>query len=90
MSDAAIFTIVFVGLFVLRIIAATLVFLVLLPRGDRCQLCDAPTVRMASFLFDRLMPWFRKSWCLQCGWVGVLRRGPLTPVDSPREPAARR
>jgi hypothetical protein len=85
MSDAAWFVIVFVGLFVLRIIAATLVFLVLLPRGDRCQLCDAPTARVESWLFDRYLPWFRKSWCLSCGWVGVLRRGPLTPQDAPHE-----
>ena len=85
-----VFTLVFGGLFVLRIIAATVVFLALLPRGDRCPLCDAPTVRMVSFMFDRLMPWFRKSWCLSCGWVGLLRRGPLSETAALREPVTRR
>jgi hypothetical protein len=90
MSDAAIFVLVFGGLFILRIIAATVVFLVLLPRGDRCPLCDRPTARVASFLLDRFMPWFRKSWCLTCGWTGLLRRGPLTETQAIREPAGRR
>jgi hypothetical protein len=89
-SDAALFALVFGGLFVLRFIVATVVFLALLPRGDRCPLCDASTVRMASFLFDRVMPWFRKSWCLTCGWTGLLRRGPLTETPAVREHAGRR
>jgi hypothetical protein len=89
-SDAILFTAVFGGLFVLRIIAATIVFLALLPRGDRCPLCDEPTLRVGSFLFDRVMPWFRKSWCLTCGWTGLLRRGPLTETTAPREHAGRR
>ena len=42
MSDAAIFTTVFVGLFVLRVVAATVVFFYILPKGDRCPNCDAP------------------------------------------------
>ncbi|MGQ0648963.1 MAG: hypothetical protein ACT4P7_15505 [Gemmatimonadaceae bacterium] len=90
MSDAAIFVLVFGGLFVLRIIAATFVFLMLLPKGDRCPVCDHPTVRVTSFLFDRGMPWFRKSWCLTCGWTGLLRRGPLTERPAVREHAGRR
>lgn len=90
MSDAALFVLVFGGLFVLRIVAATVVFLALLPRGDRCPMCDHATVRVESLLFDHLMPWFRKSWCLTCGWVGLLRRGPLTDARAVREPAGRR
>ncbi|MBC7897459.1 MAG: hypothetical protein H7066_18720 [Cytophagaceae bacterium] len=89
-SDAILFTVVFGGLFVLRIIAATIVFLVLLPKGDQCPLCDDPTLRVESFLFGRVMPWFRKSWCLTCGWTGLLRTGPLTETPATREPAARR
>jgi hypothetical protein len=77
-SDAALFILMFGGLFVLRIIAATVVFLFLLPRGDRCPLCDQPTVRVASVMWDRLLPWFRRSWCLTCGWQGLLRNGPLS------------
>lgn len=78
MSEGVIFVTVIAGLFVLRVVAATLAFLVLLPRGDRCLDCDAPTVRVASRLYDRWLPWFRKSWCLRCGWTGLLRRGPLS------------
>ncbi len=84
-SDAILFTVVFGGLFVLRIIAATIVFLVLLPKGDKCPLCDDPTLRVKSYLFDRLMPWFRKSWCLTCGWHGLLRRGPLSEPTPSRQ-----
>ncbi len=80
MSEAAIFVVVFGGLFVMRVIAATIVFAILLPRGDRCPNCDAVTVRVASPFSDRFLPWFRKRWCLRCGWRGMLRRGPLTPL----------
>jgi hypothetical protein len=79
MSEATLFVIVFGGLFALRVIAATVVFALLLPRGDRCPNCDAVTLRVESALADRFLPWFRKSWCLACGWHGMLRRGPVSP-----------
>jgi hypothetical protein len=79
MSDAAIFVLVFGGIFVLRIIGATIVFLVILPRGDRCPNCDAPTYWMQSRGIARVLPWFRSSWCIRCGWKGMLRHGPVTP-----------
>ncbi len=82
MSDAAIFVIVFAGLFVLRVIAATVVFFWLLPRGDRCPHCDAITLRVQSRGWNTLMPWFRTSWCIRCGWDGLLRHGPLSE-DTP-------
>ena len=59
MSEAAWFIAVFGGLFVLRIVAATIVFAVLLPRGDRCPNCDAVTVRVESAFVDLLLPWFQ-------------------------------
>ena len=92
MSDAAIFTLVFAGLFVLRIIAATVVFFVILPRGDRCPNCDAVTLRIASRAWERIAPWLRNSWCYQCGWEGMLRRGPITPAPAalPKQPDATR
>lgn len=77
-----IFAIVFVAFFVLRIIAATMFFFWILPEGDRCPCCDTPTVRVESKGWNRLLPWFRTSWCYACGWEGLLRNGPLTPVDS--------
>ena len=79
MSDAAIFIGFFGGIFVLRIIAATVVFFWLLPAGDRCPACDAPTLRVQSPVWNRIAPWLRTSWCPDCGWDGMLRHGPLTP-----------
>jgi hypothetical protein len=85
MSDAAIFSIVFGGIFVLRFIAATVVFFWILPRGDRCPNCDAVTVRVQSRGWNLLMPWFRTSWCYVCGWEGLLRHGELTPEQKVAE-----
>ncbi len=78
MSDGAIFVLVIGGIFVLRFIAATLFFVFLLPRGDRCINCDAPTLRVQPALWHKLTPYFRPSWCMECGWKGMLRSGPLT------------
>jgi hypothetical protein len=85
MSDTAIFVLVFAGLFIVRIVAATVIFFFILPSGDRCPNCDAVTIRVQSKLFNRLMPWFRTSWCHTCGWEGLLRHGPLTPQPKAKE-----
>jgi hypothetical protein len=82
MSDAAIFLWVFSGLFVARIVAATVVFYFILPRGDRCPNCDAITLRTQRTVWNRLFPYLRTSWCLACGWEGMLRHGPLSPPTS--------
>lgn len=74
MSDAAIFGIIFVAFFVLRFIGATVFFLMILPDGVRCPNCDAVTLRVRSRGWNMLMPWFRTSWCYECGWHGLLRR----------------
>lgn len=84
MSDTALFAIVLCGFFVLRIVAATLVFFWILPAGDRCPNCDAVTLRVASRGWNTIMPWFRTSWCYECNWEGLLRHGALT-----HEPEAR-
>ena len=89
MSDAVIFVVVFGGFFVLRLIAATIVFLLILPDGVRCPNCDAITVRVQSAGWNRLMPWFRTSWCYECGWDGLLRddrraRSPVPATPIPR------
>ena len=73
MSDAVIFAVVLGGFFVLRVIAATIVFYFLLPKGDRCPLCDEPTIRVKKPAWNLLLPWFRTSWCYRCGWEGLLR-----------------
>jgi hypothetical protein len=90
MSDAALFVLVFGGLFVLRGIAATIVFLWILPDGVRCPQCDAETVRMEPGLVLRLLRGFRSSWCLACGWHGVHRVTPAVatrpnPSETPRK-----
>lgn len=85
MSDATIFVALFGGLFVLRIIAATVVFYYILPRGDRCPNCDAVTVRVQGDWLVRMFPFLRSRWCMQCGWEGVQRSGPLTPQPQPSE-----
>ncbi len=77
---AFLFIAIFGGLFVLRAIAATIVFYFLLSPGDRCPNCDAPTLRVESRGWNRLLPWFRTSWCYECGWHGLLRHGEITPV----------
>ena len=74
MSDAVLFAVAFVGFFILRAIAATVIFFFILPAGDRCPMCDARTFRVQSRGWNLLMPWFRTSWCPDCGWEGLLRR----------------
>ncbi len=89
MSDAQLFVLIFGGLLVLRILLATAFFALILPAGDRCVNCDRPTIRMESRLFDHALPWFRRSWCLHCGWHGILRRGEVSPAAVEREPVRR-
>lgn len=88
MSDAIWFAVVFVGFFVVRGIAATWVFLFLLPHDGGCPNCGELTLRVQSAAWNRLLPWFRTSWCYSCGWEGLLRHG--EPMDEARDPLARR
>lgn len=90
MSDPALFAVIFGGIFILRILIATIAFCLILPRGDRCPNCNHPTLRVASVLFDRVLPVFRKSWCLTCGWHGLLRRGELSEAAPRVQEAGRR
>lgn len=80
MADTIVFVLVFVGFFVLRAVAVTVFFYCILPEGDRCPNCDAATLHVQSrgwkFIASRLRP----SWCYECNWHGLLRRGPLTPI----------
>ena len=64
------------GFFILRAILATVFFFYLLPEGVNCPNCDAQTLRVESKKINFLMPKFRTSWCIECGWHGLLREGP--------------
>ena len=88
MGDAVLFSIIFGGFFVLRFIAATVFFFYILPQGDRCPNCDAVTLRVQSTGWNVLMPWFRTSWCYECGWHGLLRKGPVTPASPVETPTS--
>lgn len=78
MSDALLFSIVFVGFFGLRIVFATIFFYFMLPEGHRCPCCDTPTIRVQARGWNLLLPWFRTSWCYHCEWEGLLRNGPVS------------
>ena len=82
MSDATIFVLFFGGLFVLRAVIATVVFLWILPRGDRCPICNAVTLRLETPWALRWISSLRRSWCLTCGWHGTMRLGPLSEEQS--------
>lgn len=73
MVGIIVFSVVFLGFFVLRAAAATLTYYLLLPDTARCPYCDEVTLRVESTWWNRLMPWFRTSWCYRCGWEGLLR-----------------
>jgi hypothetical protein len=85
MWDAVLCIVIIGGFFVLRAVLATVFFYYLLPEGDRCPNCDAPTLRMASRGWNLFFPKVRTSWCYQCGWHGLLRHGPITPAPSATE-----
>lgn len=67
------------GFFVLRGILATVFFFYILPEGINCPNCDAETLRVASPKMNFLMPKFRTSWCIACGWHGLLRDASQPP-----------
>ena len=78
MSEGLLFLIIFSAIFIARIVFATMFFHAVLPNSDRCPECDTPTLRVKSRGWNLLMPWFRTSWCYDCGWRGLLRHGHLT------------
>ena len=83
MTDIVIFGVIFVAFFILRAIAATVFFFCMMPESNACPMCDSETLRLQSPAWNRLLPWFRTSWCYECGWEGLLR-----PAVTPMEPAS--
>jgi hypothetical protein len=90
-----VFAVVLIAFFVLRIVAATVVFYFILPQGNRCPVCDDVTLRIQSKGWNTLMPWFRTSWCMRCDWHGLHRHGRVAAstadaIARPTEPVGRR
>jgi hypothetical protein len=86
-----VFAVVLIAFFVLRIAVATIVFLLILPEGDRCPVCDDVTRRVQSKGWNTLMPWFRTSWCIRCNWEGLHRLGRASRTEAlPAPPAPER
>lgn len=81
MQEAVLAISILGGFFILRGILATIFFFYLLPDGINCPNCDAATVRVQSKGWNVLMPRFRTSWCLSCGWHGLLRKSPRGVYD---------
>ena len=81
-TEAVVFAVVFIAFFVLRAIAATVFFYVMLPDSARCPVCDEPTLRIREPVWNRLFPWFRTSWCYCCGWEGMLRSDAVDDVST--------
>ncbi|MES2525360.1 MAG: hypothetical protein V4617_21900 [Gemmatimonadota bacterium] len=74
-TDAWTFIALFVGIRIAFIWLATKAFIAMIPDGDCCPMCDSYTLPIERSGWWRVLgPRFRRSWCLDCGWEGVLRR----------------
>jgi hypothetical protein len=83
MQEAGLAILILGGFFVLRGVMATIFFFYLLPEGVNCPNCDAATARVQAKGWNLLMPRFRTSWCLACGWHGLLRESsPAVHADT--------
>lgn len=81
-TDAALFIGVFVLIRIVIIWMATKLFIAMIPDGDCCPLCDTVTLPIERSGWWKLLgARFRRSWCLGCGWEGVLRRSEKAHVD---------
>ena len=82
MSEVVVFAAVLVCLVVGKVVVAAMILSRTLPGGDRCPNCDAESLRIQSAGLNRLLPWFRSSWCYECGWEGMLRNTRSVPQMS--------
>jgi hypothetical protein len=74
-TDAWIFIGFFVAVRVIIVWFLTRLYILMIPDGDLCPLCDGYTLPIERVGGWRVLgPRFRRSWCLDCGWEGVLRR----------------
>jgi hypothetical protein len=76
-TDAAIFIVVISALQLAMFWLLTKVFLGMITEGDRCPVCDAETSAVERRGWWHVVSFGirnRRSWCISCGWEGVLRR----------------
>jgi len=84
-SDAVIFIAVISALQLAMFLLLTKVFCGMFPEGERCPVCDEQTSAVERSGWWRLFARrFRRSWCLACGWEGVLRRSDAWMRESRR------
>lgn len=77
-TDAWIFIVFFVTIRFAFIWLATKAFVAMIPDGDVCPMCDDETLAIERSGWWRVLgERFRRSWCLACGWEGVLRRSDI-------------
>jgi hypothetical protein len=75
----------FAVLFVLRAVAATVVYAWLLSEAPDCPSCGSETLHVQRRAFQRLFPRLRASWCPVCGWEGLLQHSSRPAVQPARE-----
>lgn len=76
-SDAIIFITVITAMQGVMFWLLTTVFLNMITQGDRCPVCDSETTAVERRGWWHVVSFGarnRRSWCLACGWEGVLRR----------------
>jgi hypothetical protein len=83
-TDAWEFIAVILAIRIAFIWLATKAFIIMIPDGDVCLMCDSPTLAIHCDGWWRVLgPRFRRSWCIGCGWEGVLRRSAVPTVFAP-------
>ena len=55
---------------------------VLIPKGPACPRCGAMPARVRHPVLRWILPSLEHSWCLDCGWNGLVRRRPQSRVIS--------
>lgn len=87
-TDAWMFIAGILAIRVCFIYIATKAFVMMIPDGDRCVICDGDTLAIQRDGWWRILgPRFRRSWCIDCGWEGVLRRSSIPTFFAPDYPA---
>lgn len=76
-TDAYIFIAVITTLQLVMFWLLTRVFLGMLTEGDQCPICNEETTAVERRGWWHIVSFGtrnRRSWCVTCGWEGVLRR----------------